>query len=238
MCGPEVDLQRVGNSVLDIEMVLKAWLQEQGGDGEQLHLLLPGDAAPGSVPAEAWKRRSRFKTTLSFHLVCIKCDVQERAISPALVHLSPGLGVTADGVRDFGPVGEGSANQRRMPPRLKAIKALRADGVCESLLFGLPLVLHPTACWQLDWDDMEANNKLFHALCHTLQNHDWYLLLQVEPARGAAASSSGVCSHYVLQPSSALSLLLKPVTSRELLLPCSLPPPAPSPAPDATHTVQ
>lgn len=122
MCGPEVDLQRVGNSVLDIEMVLKAWLQEQGGDGEQLHLLLPGDAAPGSVPAEAWKRRSRFKTTLSFHLVCIKCDVQERAISPALVHLSPGLGVTADGVRDFGPVGEGSANQRRMPPRLKAIK--------------------------------------------------------------------------------------------------------------------
>lgn len=49
----------------------------------------------------------------------------------------------------------------------------------------------------------------------------------------------GVCSHYILQPSSALSLLLKPVTSRELLLPCSLPPPSTqSPEPDASQTVQ
>lgn len=50
MLGTEVDLQRVQNSVPDLEMVLKAWLQEQGGDREQLHLLLPGDPAPGITP--------------------------------------------------------------------------------------------------------------------------------------------------------------------------------------------
>lgn len=48
-------------------------------------------------------------------------------------------------------------------------RTLRADGVCESVLYGLPLVLLPTTCWQLDWDEMEANNNLFHALCHTLK---------------------------------------------------------------------
>lgn len=48
-------------------------------------------------------------------------------------------------------------------------RTLRADGVCESVLYGLPLVLHPTTCWQLDWDEIAANNNLFHGLCHTLK---------------------------------------------------------------------
>lgn len=48
-------------------------------------------------------------------------------------------------------------------------RALRADGLCESVLYGLPLLIRPTTCWQLDWDEMEANHNLFHALCHTLR---------------------------------------------------------------------
>ena len=48
-------------------------------------------------------------------------------------------------------------------------RVLRADGVCESVLYGLPLVIRPTTCWQLDWEEMEANHNLFHALCHTLR---------------------------------------------------------------------
>lgn len=41
MLGTEVDLQKVQNNVFAIEMMFKAWLQEQGGDQEHLHLLLP-----------------------------------------------------------------------------------------------------------------------------------------------------------------------------------------------------
>lgn len=41
MLGTEVDLQQVENTVFAIETVFKAWLQEQGGDREHLHLLLP-----------------------------------------------------------------------------------------------------------------------------------------------------------------------------------------------------
>ncbi|XP_076581656.1 meiosis 1 arrest protein [Chaetodon auriga] len=221
MLGTEVDLQQVENSVLAVEMVLKAWLQEQGGDREHLHLLLPSpqdNPLPGTV--------------------CVKCDMQERLISPALMPLSPILGVKTESIRDFLPITKESANQSQPPQRLKAIKTLHADGVCESVLYGLPLVIRPTTCWQLDWDELETNHNLFHALCHTLRSRDLFLLLQVEPVQRSTAGGSGVCSHYVLQPSPSLSLLLKPVVSRELLLPCSLPVSAQEAAPDAVQTVQ
>lgn len=58
MLGTEVDLQQVENSVLAMEMVLKAWLQEQGGDKEHLHLLLPSpvdNPIPGTGTAHKHK---------------------------------------------------------------------------------------------------------------------------------------------------------------------------------------
>ncbi|XP_049923222.1 meiosis 1 arrest protein [Epinephelus moara] len=219
MLGTEVDLQRVENSVLAMEMVFKAWLQEQAGDREQLHLLLP-NPLDSPIP------------------VCVKCDMQERLISPALIPLNPNLGVKTESIRDFLPATKGSANQSQQPQRLKAVKNLRADGVCESVLYGLPLVIRPTTCWQLDWDEMESNHNLFHALGHTLRSRDLFLLLQVEPAQRSTAGGPGVYSHYILQPSLSLSLLLKPVVSKELLLPCSLPVSTQEPAPDAMHTIQ
>ncbi|XP_020567294.1 meiosis 1 arrest protein [Oryzias latipes] len=215
MLGTEVELQRVENSVLAIETVLKVWLQEQGGDREHLHLLLPSDNP---------------------NPVCVKCDMQERLISPALIPLTPNLGVKTESIRDFLPVAKGSTNQSSAPQKLKAIKTLRADGVCESVLYGLPLVIRPTTCWQLDWDEMEANHHLFLALCHTLRTRDLFLLLQADPS--SAAGASGVNSHYLLQPSMSLSFLLKPVASRELMLPSSMPVSAQDPSPDAMQTVQ
>ncbi|XP_042257135.1 meiosis 1 arrest protein isoform X1 [Thunnus maccoyii] len=219
MLGTEVDLLQLDNSVFAMETVLKAWLQEQGGDREHLHLLLP---SPLDNPIP----------------VCIKCDMQERLISPALIPLTPNLGVKTESVRDFMPVTKGSTNQSTAPQRLKVIKALRADGLCESVLYGLPLVIRPTTCWQLDWDEMETNHNLFHALCHTLRSRDLFLLLQVEPAQRSTAGGSGVYSHYVLQPSPSLSLLLKPVVSRELLLPCSLPVSTQDPSPETMQIIQ
>ncbi|KAM9836570.1 meiosis 1 arrest protein [Aulostomus maculatus] len=219
--GMEVDLQQVDGTVFAVETVLKTWLQEQGGDKEHLHLLLPG---PQDNP----------------NPVCLKCDMQERLISPALIPLTPNLGVKTESVRDFMPSSKGSANQSQAPQRLRVIKSLRAEGLCESVLYGLPLVLRPSTCWQLDWDEMESNHNLFQALCHTLRSRDLFLLLQVEPTQRSTAGGSGqrVYSHYVLQASPSLSLLLKPVVSRELFLPCSLPVPNEDPPPQAMQIIQ
>nr|XP_061816120.1 meiosis 1 arrest protein-like isoform X1 [Nerophis lumbriciformis]XP_061816121.1 meiosis 1 arrest protein-like isoform X1 [Nerophis lumbriciformis]XP_061816122.1 meiosis 1 arrest protein-like isoform X1 [Nerophis lumbriciformis]XP_061816123.1 meiosis 1 arrest protein-like isoform X1 [Nerophis lumbriciformis]XP_061816124.1 meiosis 1 arrest protein-like isoform X1 [Nerophis lumbriciformis]XP_061816125.1 meiosis 1 arrest protein-like isoform X1 [Nerophis lumbriciformis]XP_061816126.1 meiosis len=214
-----VDLQQVDNNVIAVESVLKAWLQEQGGDKEHLHLLLP--------------------SPLENHIpMCIKCDKQERLISPALIPLTPQLGVKTESVRDFMSVSKGATNQSQVPQKLRAIKALRADGMCESMLYGLPLVIRPTTCWQLDWDEMENNHNWFHALCHTLQSRDTFLLLQVESTQRSATGGPAVFSHYVLQPSASLSFLLKPVVSRELLLPCTLSLPVQDPTPEAMQVIQ
>ncbi|XP_034020935.1 meiosis 1 arrest protein [Thalassophryne amazonica] len=214
MLGMEVDLQQVDNTVFALETVLKAWLQEQGGDREHLQLLLPN-------------QQEKCKP------VCVKCDMQERLISPALLPLDPHLGARTETVNSFLPLNKGPVNQKPPVQRLKVIRALRADGLCESLLFGLPLVIRPTTCWQLDWDEMETNHNLFHALCHTLRIRDLFLLLQMDPAGG-----SGVHSHYVLQPSPSLSLLVKPIVSRELLLPCSMLASTQDPTPDAVQVIQ
>ncbi|XP_029382812.1 meiosis 1 arrest protein [Echeneis naucrates] len=219
MLGTEVDLQLVQNSAFAMETVLKTWLQEQSGERENLHLLLPSHT-DSPIP------------------VCVKCDMQERLLSPALIGLTPDLGVKTESIQNFLPAVKVSANQSSPPQRLKVIKVLRADGVCESVLYGLPLVIRPTICWQLDWDEMETNHNLFHALCHILRSRDLFLLLQVEPVQKSTAGGSGVYSHFILQPSPSLSLLLKPVVSRELLLPCSLPVSTKDPAPDAMQMVQ
>uniref|UniRef100_A0A3Q4GTJ8 Meiosis 1 associated protein n=1 Tax=Neolamprologus brichardi TaxID=32507 RepID=A0A3Q4GTJ8_NEOBR len=196
MLGTEVDLQQVENTVFAIETVFKAWLQEQGGDREHLHLLLPSPM-DNLIP------------------VCVKCDMQERMISPALIPLTPNLGVKTESIRDFLPGPKGSANQSPAPQTLKVINL--ACQPCK--------ILHIPPWF-----------KKF--LISLFQSRDLFLLLQVEPAQKSAAGASGVYSHYILQPSPSLSLLLKPVVSRELLLPCSQLVSAQDPAHHAMQTIQ
>ncbi|MEQ2206058.1 hypothetical protein XENOCAPTIV_022031, partial [Xenoophorus captivus] len=55
-------------------------------------------------------------------VVCVKCDMLERLISPALIPLTPSLGVKTEGIRDFLPAVKGPSNQSPTQQRLKAIK--------------------------------------------------------------------------------------------------------------------
>ncbi|XP_042584292.1 meiosis 1 arrest protein [Cyprinus carpio] len=212
MLGTEMDLQLVEGTVVALENSLKMWLHDQGGDREHLHLLLPPSLTlQGSTQHPANNRPSP---------VCLKCDMQERLLSPALLPSTPDLGVKTESMQDFQPPNKSLANQNPSPQSLRVVKVLHAGGVCQSVLYGLPLIIRPTSCWQLDWDEMETNQQTFHALCHILKNRDWFLLVRSESGSG---SGSAVFSYYILQSSGSLSLLLKPVLTRELTLPCCLP---------------
>lgn len=59
---------------------------------------------------------------LVFCVVCVKCDMQERLISPVLTPLHPTLGVKTESISDFHPVTKGSTAQDQAPQRLRAIK--------------------------------------------------------------------------------------------------------------------
>ncbi|RXN35414.1 meiosis 1 arrest [Labeo rohita] len=168
MLGTEVDVQLVEGTVVALENFLKMWLHDQGGDREHLHLLLPPSlTSQGSTPHPANNRPSP---------VCLKCDMQERLLSPALLPSTPDLGMKTERMQDFQPPNKSLANQNPSPQRLQAVK-----------------------------------------YSHT---RDWFLLVRSESGSG---SRSGVFSHYILQSSGSLSLLLKPVLTRELMLPCCLP---------------
>ncbi|XP_072543672.1 meiosis 1 arrest protein [Salminus brasiliensis] len=226
MLGVEMDVLLVENSAVAVENVLKAWLHDQAGEREHLQLFLP---------ALGEKLSSKSNPAHRPNPVCIKCDMQERLVSPALLPGTPDFGVKTESVRDFLPPNKSLSNQCPPPQQLRVIKALRADGVCQSVLYGLPLIIRPTTCWRLDWDEMESNHQAFHALCHTLRTRDWFLLVRSEPEFG---SGSRVFSYYVLQSSPSLSLLLKPVVTRELMLPCNLPFPNEDPSLNALTMVE
>ncbi|XP_048365798.1 meiosis 1 arrest protein [Sphaerodactylus townsendi] len=201
--GTAIDLQAVENDLVALETFFKAWLHDYSTDQEHLNLLLPACAAGASS-------------------ACVKCDIQERLLSPSLLPTacSSSLENPDDATSPFWR----TAGHSRAPHRLRIVRALKAEGLCASLLFGLPLIIRPTSCWQLNWDELEANQHSFQALCHCLQEREWALLARSEPWETGPGCGPSASSYQVLLPSNSASLLLQSVAVRELLLPCPAPP--------------
>ncbi|CAI9604151.1 unnamed protein product, partial [Staurois parvus] len=94
----------------------------------------------------------------------------------------------------------------------------------------------PTACWELDWDQLESNQENFQALCHCLQSRA-LSLLGCSSQRSVAWAPS-VLSHFIVSASESMALLLRPVAVRELVL-LMKPPTLPGAVTDgALHRVQ
>ncbi|XP_072431841.1 meiosis 1 arrest protein [Chiloscyllium punctatum] len=206
--GTDIDLQTVENDAISLDSFFKSWLHNHGTDKEHLHLLLPAVCLPSSTGRS--------------NQSCLKCDVQERLISPALLPGPTSLTEKTESLRDFLNTNK-ATNLGPLQHKLQVIKAVKSDGVCESVLYGLPLIIRPTNCWRLDWDELEINHQNFHALCHSLKKKDLMLLARSEPQVVGPSWSVHVNSYYIILPSTSLTLLVKPVAVQELLLPCDLP---------------
>uniref|UniRef100_A0A8C0I1J1 Meiosis 1 associated protein n=1 Tax=Balaenoptera musculus TaxID=9771 RepID=A0A8C0I1J1_BALMU len=209
--GTDIDLQTIDNDVVSMEIFFKAWLHNNGTDQEHVHLLLP---------SRSFSSISRARD----NPMCLKCDLQERLLSPSLL---PG---TADGsLRMDDPKGDFSTLYQMVSQssasryKLRVIKALKSGGVCESLTYGLPFILRPTSCWQLEWDELETNQQHFHALCHSLLKREWLLLAKGEPLSQGHSLREPASTFYVILPSRSPSLLVKAVATRELMLPSPFP---------------
>ncbi|KAK2154863.1 hypothetical protein LSH36_255g01008 [Paralvinella palmiformis] len=106
---------------------------------------------------------------------------------------------------------------------LKAVKSI----VLQLNLEGIkPLVTKATSCWRIDWDELETNQQHFQALCHMLAEKDEVLLAQAiwdDQNQNRAfrytidvPKPNGI---FLLLPSHKGSLLIKPIATRELILP-------------------
>ncbi|XP_044934996.1 meiosis 1 arrest protein isoform X4 [Mustela putorius furo] len=209
--GTDIDLQTIDNDVVSMEIFFKAWLHNSGTDQEHIHLLLP---------SRCFSNISKSRDDS----MCLKCDLQERLLSPSLL---PG---TADGSLrmddpkgDFSTLYQMASQSSASPYKLRVIKALNSSGICESLIYGLPFILRPTSCWQLDWDELETNQQHFHALCHSLLKREWLLLAKGEPLSRGHSLRQPASTFYVIVPSRSPTLLVKAVATRELMLPSPFP---------------
>ncbi|XP_045142513.1 meiosis 1 arrest protein [Echinops telfairi] len=99
-------------------------------------------------------------------------------------------------------------------------------------------VVKPTSCWQLDWDELETNQKHFHALCHSLLKREWLLLAKGEPLSRGSTQRAPASTFYVVMPSPSLTLLVKAVATRELMLPSPFPLLPEDPPDDSLRTVE
>ncbi|XP_040849575.1 meiosis 1 arrest protein isoform X1 [Ochotona curzoniae] len=224
--GTDIDLQTLDNDVVSMEVFFKAWLHSNGTDQEHVHLLLP---------SQCFSNISRARDTP----MCLKCDLQERLLSPSLLPGTADSSLRMDDPKgDFSNLFQMASQASGSRYRLQVVKALKSDGICESLIFGLPFILKPTSCWQLDWDELETNQQHFHALCHSLLKREWLLMAQGEPLGLGPSQKVPASTFYVIIPSPSLSLLVKAVATRELILPSAFPPLPEEPPDDSLKIVE
>ncbi|XP_035672197.1 meiosis 1 arrest protein-like [Branchiostoma floridae] len=201
-CGM-VDVVHLDNDGVSLHQFLKGWLVDSGTDREHLHITLPGMAGLGALT--------------------LKCDLSERILDPTHL-LQPLNFALAPDMKGPSSTAQSRTTGSAAPVyKLTAVKLVNAANICESVVYGMPLVVTATSCWKLDWEELESNQTNFHALCHMLQEKGLAILATRDPPPGQNQQKSPRPSpraHFLLLPSQSTSLLIKAVAVAELLLPC------------------
>ncbi|XP_072172086.1 meiosis 1 arrest protein-like [Diadema setosum] len=214
---------------LSFQNFFTSWFHDYSTDKEHLHILFPGAGVTSSK-------------------LVLKCDLQERLISPTLLPFQAQFQLTtAPSPVHSKPPTQGSSSTTQTVPvkRLRVIQMVKISGVCDSVIFGQPAIARATSCWKLDWEELDANQQNFHALCHLLHEKEVALLTRLDPNEVtnypySASSLSAIPKprgHFLIFPSLALSLLIKPVATSELMLPGDFQPVAEKPVSDAVAMV-
>ncbi|XP_070569318.1 meiosis 1 arrest protein-like [Ptychodera flava] len=177
----------------------------------------------------------------------LKCDLQERIINPNQLPFQAQYSVQMDAVNGK-PIMSSSLNKGTgvsvTVHKMRAVKLIKADSVCESVLYGMPLVVRPTTCWKLDWEELDTNQQNFQALCQLLQDKDLFLLAEMETTEEKAKSTGSFnyrpdppkpSGYFLLLPSQSMTLLIKSVAVNELMLPCDFQVPTDKPLSDAVN---
>ncbi|XP_071982595.1 meiosis 1 arrest protein isoform X2 [Engystomops pustulosus] len=156
----------------------------------------------------------------------IMCDMSRPLLDPGLLH----------GAEDeMCPRGQ-VLTSARVTQEYRVIRAVSSPGVCGSMFYGLPAILTPTACWELDWEQLEANQDNFHALCHSLQSQQ--LSLVASSVLRDSSCAPPVMSHVLVSASASAALLLRTIAVRELILLTRVPTLPAAMAQHALHRVQ
>ncbi|XP_046389576.1 meiosis 1 arrest protein-like [Ischnura elegans] len=201
-----VELTKVVASKCALEEYFKNWLLDCNNDHEYLRLIFP---------REEIGKPDKYAVLEENEDLVLKCDVFECIINPMSLPFGNrfliqtdllGLNLRANTLKSQGnylPIYELIIRSR-----------LSINGVCESLLFGMPLRLYPTQCWRLEGSKILENQQYFSALCKELMKNEEFLLAQLKPHPHSDPASG----YFILIPGEG-SLLLKSIAPGEIILP-------------------
>ncbi|XP_059150880.1 meiosis 1 arrest protein-like [Physella acuta] len=217
-----VDVFDLQSDPLSLQKFFYNWLIDTSSEYENMHLILP---APS--PAD--------------QALVLKCDFIERMLSPIQLPFEEYFNLHAESTscKHIFPTPSKAKGIKVPIYQLKVLKSLDRNTLCESVLFGVPLVVVATACWRMDWELLEKNQHHFHSLCHALTEKDQVLLTQIDDQHNAGSSSSArewpqprpqcvntapkPAGFFILMPSEHSTMLIKSVVPKELLLPLTQP---------------
>ncbi|KAK3762035.1 hypothetical protein RRG08_008363, partial [Elysia crispata] len=206
-----VDIVALDCDPTSLQRFFYSWLTETSSELEHMHLMLPPPC-----PADP--------------ALIIKCDILERLICPYQLPFSEMFSVHAESnaCKHIYPPPSKALGMTVPLQKLKVMSTVSRQAVCESILFGFPLIVVPTTCWKMEWEILETNQENFAALCSELHQKDQVLLTQAEDTFDSSQQRSSKASsvlkprgYFVLMPSNNKSLLVKSIIPKELLLPMS-----------------
>lgn len=212
-----LDVVRVDGDGLSLQNFFSAWLLDTDTDTEHLHLVLPQDSFSDNGN------------------IIIRCDLQERVLNPAQLPFYEQFTVHSESasMKTF-PTPSKAAGMCIPIHRIVITDTIPVQNLCESVIFGVPMIVHATSCWKLEWEELEKNQQRFKALCYLLMEKEMALIGHIkspDPSldggnrkankflQSGKASEEKPCGWYVFLPAPNGTLLVKGIAAKELLLP-------------------
>ncbi|XP_061169714.1 meiosis 1 arrest protein-like [Saccostrea echinata] len=208
-----VDVLHVDGDSQSLHNFFKDWLLDFNTDSEHLHLILPGESLSESEN------------------ITIRCDLQERILNPAQLPYYEQFTVHSEStsMKTF-PTPSKATGMCIPIHRIVTTDVIPIQNICESLVFGVPLILQATSCWKLEWEELEKNQQHFKALCYILMEKEMALVGQVKSPdpcisehrkmnKNPQTLEEKPCGWYVFLPAPNGTLLVKGIAAKELLLP-------------------
>jgi len=196
-----IETKTILDSELAIEGFFKVWFHDSSFESEKIHI-----------------RSGNLDNSTNNNEFIIKCDIREAILD---VNLIPVIKtVKFDSCRTGTIPPSILVNNNRDSVfddcyQLKIIGLVDREGLCDSVVFGIPYVLSPTRCHNLSFDELELNAHQFHALIQVMNEKKVILILE-------HFQQSSPNTYFALFSSpDKKTLIMKSLATKELLLPYS-----------------
>ncbi|XP_054719099.1 meiosis 1 arrest protein-like [Uloborus diversus] len=184
-------------NAFQLESIMKSWLRDFSTDSDHLRL--------------------------SVSNITLRCDVHECLLSAETLPSSGQFFLSSDGGTSQNVVRPNTMVKPQCTSKvpvytLEAVSLVKKEGMCESLLFGYPLIVTATRCWKMDWEELERNQHNFAAVTRYLYEKDLVLLAKRQASQIVTPEKVLPTGFFAFFPTKN-ALLVKSVAVNELLLP-------------------